>query len=114
MKIKTINASIITLALAVTTMAAYAMEKDTIYSMPADAKHEQYYLPNEAQPEKGSVADAAQCLKACEGADACVVWTFKPGRFGSPNSCKLSPKLMQEQGITTPFSGAASGVMESR
>jgi hypothetical protein len=113
MKIKPTKAVLIISALAVTSMAAQAMEKDTIYSMPADADHSQYYLPDEAQPEKGTVADAAQCLKACEAADACVVWTFKPGRFGSPNSCKLSPKLMQQQGITTPFSGAASGVMES-
>ena len=94
--------------------SAQAMGKDTIYSMPADAKHEQYYLPNDAQPEKGAIADAAQCLKVCEAAEACVVWTFKPGRFGSPNSCKLSPKLMQDNGVTTPFAGAASGVIESR
>ncbi len=103
-----------TLALSGFTINAHAMEKDTIYSMPADADHSQYYLPNDEQPEKGSVADAAQCLKACEAASACVVWTFKPGRFGSPNTCKLSPKLMQEQGIKTPYTGAASGVVESR
>jgi hypothetical protein len=89
-----------------------AMQKGTIYSMPADSDHNQYYLANDVQPEKGTVADAAQCLTACEAAEACVVWTFKPGRFGSPNSCKLSPKLMQEKGITTPFAGAASGVIE--
>ena len=112
MKIKTIKITMITFALAATSMAAHAMEKDTIYSMPADADHSQYYLADEAQPEKGAIADAAQCLTACEAADACVVWTFKPGRFGSPNSCKLSPKLMQEKGITTPFSGAVSGVIE--
>lgn len=91
---------------------AQAMQKDTIYSMPADAEHSQYYLADDVQPKKGAVADAAQCLKACQAAEACVVWTFKPGRFGSPNSCKLSPKLMQEQGITTPFAGAASGIVE--
>ena len=89
-----------------------AMQKDTIYSMPADAEHSQYYLADDVQPKKGAVADAAQCLKACEAAEACVVWTFKPGRFGSPNSCKLSPKLMQENGVTTPFAGAASGIVE--
>lgn len=92
--------------------AAHAMQKDTIYSMPANANHSQYYLPDEVQPEKGTVADATQCLKACQATDACVVWTFKPGRFGSPNACKLSPKLMQEQGFTTPFAGAVSGVIE--
>ncbi|MCX7543845.1 PAN/Apple domain-containing protein [Marinicella gelatinilytica] len=89
-----------------------AMQKDTIYSMPADGDHNQFYLADDVQPEKGTVADAAQCSKACEAADVCVVWVFKPGRFGSPNSCKLSPKMMQEKGITTPFSGAASGVIE--
>jgi|GEM_PF-2539986 len=89
-----------------------AMQKDTIYSMPADADHSQYYLANDVQPKKGNVADAAQCLKACESTTDCVVWTFKPGRFGSPNSCKLSPKLMQENGLTTPFAGAASGIIE--
>ena len=114
MKIKTIKITMITFALAATSMAAHAMEKDTIYSMPADADHSQYYLPNIEQPEKGSVADAAQCIKACESASTCVVWTFKPGRFGSPNTCKLSPKLMQQQGIKTPFTGGASGVIESR
>ena len=91
---------------------AQAMQKDTIYSMPADAEHSQYYLADDVQPKKGAVADAAQCLKACQAAEACVVWTFKPGRFGSPNSCKLSPKLMQENGVTTPFAGAASGIVE--
>lgn len=91
---------------------AQAMQKDTIYSMPTDGDHKQFYLADDVQPEKGTVADAAQCLKACEAAEACVVWTFKPGRFGNPNSCKLSPKLMQEQGITTPFAGAASGIIE--
>lgn len=91
---------------------AQAMQKDTIYSMPADADHSQYYLADGVQPEKGTVANAEQCLKVCQVTDACVVWTFKPGRFGSPNSCKLSPKLMQEQGITTPFAGAASGAIE--
>ncbi len=106
--------AVIGFALTGTTISAYAMEKDTIYNMPADADHSQYYLANEVQPAKGSVADAAQCLKSCQAADACVVWTFKPGRFGSPNSCKLSPKLMQEQGVKTPFTGAASGVIESR
>jgi hypothetical protein len=106
--------AIITFALSGVTMNAQAMDKDTIYNMPADADHSQYYLPNDLQPEKGSVADAAQCLKACESANACVVWTFKPGRFGSPNTCKLSPKLMKDKGITTPFTGAASGVIESR
>ena len=80
--------------------------------IPADADHSQYYLPDESQPEKGTVADAAQCLKACQADESCVVWTFKPGRFGSPNSCKLSPQLMHEQGIKTPFAGAASGVVE--
>ena len=100
------------LALAASSMSAQAMQKDTIYSMPADADHSQYYLPDESQPEKGTVADAAQCLKACQADESCVVWTFKPGRFGSPNSCKLSPQLMHEQGIKTPFAGAASGVVE--
>ena len=99
-------------ALVFSSMSLNAMEKDTIYSMPADADHSQYYLPDETQPEKGTVADAAQCLKACQAAESCVVWTFKPGRFGSPNSCKLSPQLMHEQGIKTPFAGAASGVVE--
>ena len=99
------------LALAASSMSAQAMQKDTIYSMPADADHSQYYLPDESQPEKGTVADAAQCLKACQADESCVVWTFKPGRFGSPNSCKLSPQLMHEQGIKTPFAGAASGVV---
>lgn len=107
---------LITFFLALTgfAMNANAMEKDSIYSMPADADHSQYYLPNGEQPEKGSVADAAQCLSACEAANACVVWTFKPGRFGSPNTCKFSPKLMLKQGIKTPFVGAASGVMGLR
>ena len=100
------------MALLALTSGVQAMQKDTIYSMPADAEHSQYYLADDVQPKKGAVADAAQCLKACEAAEACVVWTFKPGRFGSPNSCKLSPKLMQENGVTTPFAGAASGIVE--
>ncbi len=107
-------AAMATVALSALTVNVQAMEKDTIYNMPADADFSQYYLPNEAQPAQGSVADAAQCLKACETAQACVVWTFKPGRFGSPNSCKLSPKLMSEKGVKTPFTGAASGVVKSR
>lgn len=111
---KTFKNTIMTLALVSASMTALAMEKDTIYSMPADADHSQYYLPNEAQPAKGSVADAAQCLKACEANNACAVWSFKPGRFGSPNSCKLSPQLMKEQGLTTPFTGGASGVIGPR
>ena len=112
MKIKPPKTAMMILALAASSMSAQAMQKDTIYSMPADADHSQYYFPDESQPEKGTVADAAQCLKACQADESCVVWTFKPGRFGSPNSCKLSPQLMHEQGIKTPFAGAASGVVE--
>ncbi len=101
-----------TLALSAVSFNAQAMEKDTIYQMPADAEHSQYYLAGDLQPEKGAIKNAEQCLKACQAADGCVVWTFKPGRFGSPGSCKLSPKLMQEKGITKNFSGAASGIIE--
>ena len=112
MKNKKLVTATILMGLIGLSSGAHAMQKDTIYSMPADAEHSQYYLADDVQPKKGAVADAAQCLKACQAAEACVVWTFKPGRFGSPNSCKLSPKLMQEKGITTPFTGAASGVIE--
>lgn len=112
MKNKKLVTATILMGLIGLSSGVHAMQKDTIYSMPADGDHNQFYLADDVQPEKGTVADAAQCLKACEGADACVVWVFKPGRFGSPNSCKLSPKLMQEKGITTPFTGAASGVIE--
>ncbi|WP_223786907.1 PAN domain-containing protein [Marinicella meishanensis] len=94
--------------------AAQAMDQDHIHNMPADADFSQYYLPNEQQPAKGAVADAAQCMKACEAAQACVVWSFKPGRFGSPASCKLSPQLMLENGEKTAYAGGATGVIESR
>lgn len=107
-------AAMAAVALSALTVHVQATEKDMIYNMPADADFSQYYLPNEAQPAKGSVADAAQCMKACEAAQACVVWTFKPGRFGSPNSCKLSPKLMLEKGEQSSFTGGASGVIKSR
>lgn len=96
------------------TTSTLAMDQDTIYQMPADADFSQYYLANEQQPEKGVISSAEQCQSACETAQSCVVWTFKPGRFGSPASCKLSPKLMQEQGIKAQYAGGASGVIESR
>lgn len=112
MKNKLKLTAMITLTLSVA--SAQAMEKDTIYNMPADADFSQYYLANEAQPKKGAVTNAEQCMKACSENQACVVWTFKPGRFGSPASCKLSPKLMSENGVKSQYTGAASGVIGTR
>ncbi len=106
--------AIVTFALSATTINAYAMEKDTIYNMPADADFTQYYLSNELQPAKGTINNAEDCMKACKAEQTCVVWTFKPGRFGSPNSCKLSPKLMQEKGEKAEYAGAASGVVKTQ
>ncbi len=111
MKNKLKLTAMITLILSVTSVLA--MEKDTIYNMPADADFSQYYLANDAQPKKGSVTNAEQCMKACSENQACVVWTFKPGRFGSPASCKLSPKLMQEKGKKAQYTGAATGVIKT-
>ncbi|MCX7553215.1 hypothetical protein OS175_04950 [Marinicella sp. S1101] len=102
------------ISLVAAAMHVQAMEKDTIYNMPADADFSQYYLPNEAQPSKGAVTTADQCLKACEANQACVVWTFKPGRFGSPASCKLSPKMMSDKGVKSSYAGAASGEIDNR
>lgn len=105
-----------TLFISVMTLYAinvHAMENNTIYNMPADADFSQFYLSNELQPAKGSVTNAQQCLDACEAHQACVVWTFKPGRFGSPATCKLSPKMMQEKGEKAQFAGGASGIIES-
>ena len=106
--------AMITFALSTITINAQAMEKDTIYNMPADADFTKYYLSNELQPAKGAINSAEDCMKACEAEQSCVVWTFKPGRFGSPNTCKLSPKLMQELGEKAQYTGAAAGVIESR
>ncbi|MCB1582509.1 MAG: hypothetical protein KDI92_05540 [Xanthomonadales bacterium] len=106
--------AMVTFALSATIINAHAMEKDTIFNMPADADFTQYYLSNELQPDKGYVNNAEDCMKACKAEQSCVVWTYKPGRFGSPNTCKLSPKLMQEKGEKTEYVGAASGVIETR
>jgi hypothetical protein len=113
MKTKFITTTLLTLSLGLATNA-FAMEKNTIYNMPADSDFSKYYLANDLQPKKGGVSTADGCMKACQAVDACVVWTFKPGRFGSPGSCKLSPKMMKENGEKAQFAGAASGVVESR
>lgn len=105
---------LLTMALIGMALTAQAMDHDQIYNMPADADFSLYYLPDEAHPAKGSVTNASQCMKACEAAEPCVVWTFKPGRFGSPSSCKLSPRLMLENGVKSTYAGGASGVIESR